>query len=187
MIWYTHFSCLEMHTDKRTNCTLLGPVDCDSFYKWIPLNRWPGAISSEVFHFIYCAFSVNVDHIIHCLLRSSSEWQSWCRSVSVAEASPRHKSTGACLARWCVRVRQEIYCKRHINYRYDLRLCDLWWVNASVTLTYYNIIFTSVYVTYRTCQSVTEVFDQVAPIQHTTRGRLNGGTYKFHSLWTSGL
>ncbi|KAM4726128.1 RNA-binding protein Musashi homolog 2 isoform 10-T11 [Anableps anableps] len=24
-----------------------GPVDCDSFYKWIPLNRWPVAISSE--------------------------------------------------------------------------------------------------------------------------------------------
>lgn len=41
--WYdTHFSLLEMHTDNSTNCTLLGPVDCDSFYKWIPLNRWPG-------------------------------------------------------------------------------------------------------------------------------------------------
>ncbi|KAM4546092.1 RNA-binding protein Musashi homolog 2b isoform 2-T2 [Odontesthes bonariensis] len=26
---------------------LQGPVDCDSFYKWIPLNRWPVAISSE--------------------------------------------------------------------------------------------------------------------------------------------
>lgn len=50
------FSLLEMHTDKSTNCTLLGPVDCDSFYKWIPLNRWPVAISSEVLHFIYCAF-----------------------------------------------------------------------------------------------------------------------------------
>lgn len=55
--WYdTHFSLFEMHTDKSTNCTLLGPVDCDSFYKWIPLNRWPVAISSEVLHFIYCAF-----------------------------------------------------------------------------------------------------------------------------------
>lgn len=55
--WYdTHFSLLEMHTDNSTNCTLLGPVDCDSFYKWIPLNRWPVAISSEVLHFIYCAF-----------------------------------------------------------------------------------------------------------------------------------
>lgn len=37
----THFSFLEMHTDNSTNCTLLGPLDCDSFYKWIPLNRWP--------------------------------------------------------------------------------------------------------------------------------------------------
>lgn len=56
--WYDYslFSPFEMHTDKSTNCTLLGPVDCDSFYKWIPLNRWPVAISSEVLHFIYCAF-----------------------------------------------------------------------------------------------------------------------------------
>ncbi len=61
-----------MHTDISTNCTLLGPVDCDSFYKWIPLNRWPVAISSEVLHFIYCAISISlsliyVHHIIHCL------------------------------------------------------------------------------------------------------------------------
>lgn len=67
-----------MHTDTSTNCTLLGPVDCNSFYKWIPLNRWPVAISSEVLHFIYCAFlSVSVSpsfsyvhHIIHCVFTS---------------------------------------------------------------------------------------------------------------------
>lgn len=69
----THFSLLEMHTDISTNCTLLGPVDCDSFYKWIPLNRWPVAISSEVLHFIYCAISISlsliyVHHIIHCFI-----------------------------------------------------------------------------------------------------------------------
>lgn len=44
---------LEMHTDKGTNCILLGPVDCDSFYKWIPLNRWLVAISLEVLYSIY--------------------------------------------------------------------------------------------------------------------------------------
>lgn len=43
----------EMHTDKGTDCTLLGPVDCDSFYKWIPLNRWLVAISLEVLYSIY--------------------------------------------------------------------------------------------------------------------------------------
>lgn len=42
------FSLSEMHTDNSTNFTLLGPVDCDSFYKRIPLNRWLVAISSEV-------------------------------------------------------------------------------------------------------------------------------------------
>lgn len=65
-----------MCTDKRTNCTLLGSVDCDSFYKWIPLNRWPVAISSEVLHFIYWAslsrslpLSVMCVHpILRCLL-----------------------------------------------------------------------------------------------------------------------
>lgn len=40
----------EMHTDTGTNCTLLGAVDCNRFYKWIPLkpNRWLVAISFEV-------------------------------------------------------------------------------------------------------------------------------------------
>lgn len=85
--WYDYslFSPFEMHTDKSTNCTLLGPVDCDSFYKWIPLNRWPVAISSEVLHFIYCAFLSSLSLFNMCSSHYSlffyspppSKWQSW--------------------------------------------------------------------------------------------------------------
>lgn len=45
----------EMHIDTSTNCTLLGPLDCNRFYKWIPLkpNRWLVAISFEVLCHLY--------------------------------------------------------------------------------------------------------------------------------------
>lgn len=74
--WYdTHFSLLEMHTDNSTNCTLLGPVDCDSFYKWIPLNRWPGChlIRGIAFYLLCISISLSplcVHHIIRCLFAS---------------------------------------------------------------------------------------------------------------------
>lgn len=78
------FSLLEFHTDKSTNCTLLGPVDCDSFYKWIPLNRWPVAISSEVLHFTYCiSILIHVHLVVLCLFASlgaGSEVWVWRKS-----------------------------------------------------------------------------------------------------------
>lgn len=71
-IWYdTHFSLLEMHTDNSTNCTLLGPVDCDSFYKWIPLNRWPGChLIRGIAFYLLCISLLYVHHIMHCLFTS---------------------------------------------------------------------------------------------------------------------
>lgn len=84
--WYDphFFSLLEFHTDKSTNCTLLGPVDCDSFYKWIPLNRWPVAISSEVLHFTYCiSILIHVHLVVLCLFASlgaGSEVWVWRKS-----------------------------------------------------------------------------------------------------------
>lgn len=61
------FLFLEMHTDNSTNCTLLGPVDCDSFYKWIPLNRWPGChlIRGIAFYLLCSLFSVSLSHVHH--------------------------------------------------------------------------------------------------------------------------
>lgn len=67
-------SLLEMHTDNSTNCTLLGPVDCDSFYKWIPLSRWPGChLIRGIAFYLLCLFSPSflyVHHHIHCLFTS---------------------------------------------------------------------------------------------------------------------
>lgn len=58
----------EMHTDKGTDCTLLGPVDCDSFYKWIPLNRcslpsyWRYYIPFILFSSLYPSVSLDLPH-----------------------------------------------------------------------------------------------------------------------------
>lgn len=47
-------SFLIMHTDNLL-LSLLGSVDCYSFYKWIPLSRWSVANSEVLVHFIYSA------------------------------------------------------------------------------------------------------------------------------------
>ena len=82
------FSLLEMHTDNSTNCTLLGPVDCDSFYKWIPLNRWPGChLIRGIAFYLLCISLLYVHHILHCLFplpqndRAGSKVWVWWRGL----------------------------------------------------------------------------------------------------------
>lgn len=70
-----------MHTDGSTNCALLGPVDCDSFYKWIPLSRWPGChLIRGIAFYLLCIFYQSFLHYIFITLRlvcsSPSKWRS---------------------------------------------------------------------------------------------------------------
>lgn len=80
-----------MHTDGSTNCTLLGPVDCDSFYKWIPLSRWPGChlIRGIAFYLLCISFLyyIFITLCVVCSPRSKWRWglspgQVWCSDVS---------------------------------------------------------------------------------------------------------
>ena len=80
-----------MHTDSSTNCTLLGPVDCDSFYKWIPLSRWPGChlIRGIAFYLLCISFPyyILITLCVVCPPRSKWRWsllpgQVWCSDVT---------------------------------------------------------------------------------------------------------
>lgn len=80
-----------MHTDGSTNCTLLGPVDCDSFYKWIPLSRWPGChlIRGIAFYLLCISFLyyIFITLCVVCPPRPKWRWgllsgQVWCSDVS---------------------------------------------------------------------------------------------------------
>lgn len=60
-------SSFAVLTDTHTNCLLSGPLDCNGFYKRIPLkpNRWSVAISVEVLCFIYIAqWSFCIHHCV---------------------------------------------------------------------------------------------------------------------------
>lgn len=78
-------------TDASTNCTLLGPLDCDSFYKWIPLSRWPGChLIRGIAFYLLCISSLYYIFItlrVVCPPRSERRWallpgQVWCSVAS---------------------------------------------------------------------------------------------------------